>query len=297
MLNCRPLVTSLIVAGTITAAAFAIQPPASEPAKAEPPKNEPAKSEPAKAEPAKTEAPKAEPVKAAEPELKPISRVEKEGGLVIEELVIGTGAEVKDGGLIVAHYRGTLKEGGAEFDSSYARGEPAIFLLKGLIPGWQEGIPGMKAGGKRRLTVPFAKGYGEQGSPPKIPAKADLMFDIELVDTVGMNDTKVGEGEAFSLDTPMPATPIIKYTGRVVGTDAPFATTGDTPLTANLRALIPGLTFGLDGMKVGGKRTVTFPALLGWQQKPAPFGDKARIEFEVELVGVKAPEMQMPPGR
>jgi FKBP-type peptidyl-prolyl cis-trans isomerase len=84
---------------------------------------------------------------------------------------------------VKVHYRGTLKpeQGGTEFDSSYKRNEPISFRLADLIQGWQIGIPGMKVGGKRKLTIPWKMAYGERGSPPAIPAKADLIFEIELL--------------------------------------------------------------------------------------------------------------------
>lgn len=100
----------------------------------------------------------------------------------IEDLVVGTGDECKPNATVKVHYRGTLMDG-TEFDSSYARGQPIEFALARLIQGWQEGIPGMKVGGKRRLTIPWQKAYGEYGNPPRIPPKADLIFEIELLGT------------------------------------------------------------------------------------------------------------------
>lgn len=100
--------------------------------------------------------------------------------LAIEDLVVGGGAECKPSARVKVHYRGTLMDG-TEFDSSYGRGQPIEFPLDNLIEGWKRGIPGMKVGGKRRLLVPFALGYGLRGSPPAIPPKADLIFEIELL--------------------------------------------------------------------------------------------------------------------
>lgn len=101
-------------------------------------------------------------------------------GLVIEDMVVGTGAECPRGATVKVHYKGTLTNG-KEFDSSYGRGQPIEFPLANLIQGWQEGIPGMKVGGKRRLTVPYQMGYGERGFPPDIPPRATLIFEIELL--------------------------------------------------------------------------------------------------------------------
>ncbi|MCA9288559.1 MAG: FKBP-type peptidyl-prolyl cis-trans isomerase [Phycisphaerales bacterium] len=100
--------------------------------------------------------------------------------LMIEDTVVGQGAECKLHAKVKVHYRGTLMDG-TEFDSSYKRGTPIEFPLDNLIEGWRQGIPGMKVGGKRLLTIPYAMGYGERGSPPTIPPRADLKFEIELL--------------------------------------------------------------------------------------------------------------------
>jgi FKBP-type peptidyl-prolyl cis-trans isomerase len=97
------------------------------------------------------------------------------------DLVVGTGKEATAGANITVHYTGALAATGEIFESSKDSGNPATFGLNGLIKGWQDGIPGMKEGGTRRLVIPYAQAYGEAGSPPKIPAKSDLVFDIELI--------------------------------------------------------------------------------------------------------------------
>lgn len=106
-------------------------------------------------------------------------------GTKIEDLVVGTGAEAVAGSTVKVHYRGTLTDG-KEFDSSLKPGrEP--FEVRNLgnapvIKGWNEGIVGMKVGGKRRLTIPPAAGYGERGFPPVIPPGATLVFEVELLE-------------------------------------------------------------------------------------------------------------------
>ncbi len=108
------------------------------------------------------------------------SREQLSDGLVVEDFVVGTGEVCPPGAKVTMHYRGTLKDG-KEFDSSYSRNQPLTAPLGNLIKGWQQGVPGMKVGGKRRLTIPYALAYGEAGRPPVIPPKSDLIFDIELL--------------------------------------------------------------------------------------------------------------------
>ena len=98
------------------------------------------------------------------------------------DLKMGDGAEAVKGKRAKVHYTGTLIDG-SKFDSSVDRGEPFTFMLGAgqVIKGWDEGVAGMKVGGKRKLTIPYQMAYGEQGRPPKIPAKATLIFDIELL--------------------------------------------------------------------------------------------------------------------
>jgi FKBP-type peptidyl-prolyl cis-trans isomerase len=100
--------------------------------------------------------------------------------LQITDLKVGDGTVAKKGDLITVHYKGTLATSGQKFDSSYDRGEPIELSLDGVIEGWQEGIPGMKVGGKRRLIIPSEMGYGQVGSSG-IPPNSDLVFEVELL--------------------------------------------------------------------------------------------------------------------
>lgn len=102
-------------------------------------------------------------------------------GLQYVDLKEGTGATPADKNAVVkVHYTGWLVDG-KKFDSSVDRGEPASFALSGVIPGWTEGVGSMKVGGKRKLIVPYMLAYGERGRGP-IPAKATLVFDVELLE-------------------------------------------------------------------------------------------------------------------
>ncbi|MGH9904812.1 MAG: FKBP-type peptidyl-prolyl cis-trans isomerase [Pyrinomonadaceae bacterium] len=98
-------------------------------------------------------------------------------GLKYVDLVEGTGANPRAGQTIVVHYTGTL-ENGTKFDSSLDRGVPAQFQIGigAVIKGWDEGLMSMKVGGKRKLTIPPAIGYGALGRPPNIPGNATLIF-------------------------------------------------------------------------------------------------------------------------
>lgn len=102
--------------------------------------------------------------------------------LISEDVSVGEGQEAKTGDKVYVHYTGRLKKNGVVFDSSVGK-KPLDFTLgkKDVIQGWDQGVVGMKVGGKRKLTIPSKLAYGDAGSPPKIPPKATLVFDIELL--------------------------------------------------------------------------------------------------------------------
>jgi FKBP-type peptidyl-prolyl cis-trans isomerase len=104
-------------------------------------------------------------------------------GLIIEELMLGSGAEAAVGCTAVVHYTGWLTSG-EKFDSSKDRDDPFAFRLgRGqVIAGWDEGVQGMKIGGSRKLTIPPQLGYGAHGIGGVIPPNATLVFEVELLD-------------------------------------------------------------------------------------------------------------------
>ena len=104
-------------------------------------------------------------------------------GLQYQDLVVGSGAEAKAGDTVSVHYSGWLQDG-TKFDSSLDRGQPFEFTLGtgGVIKGWDEGVAGMKVGGKRKLVIPPELGYGANGYTPVIPENAVLTFEVELLD-------------------------------------------------------------------------------------------------------------------
>ena len=103
-------------------------------------------------------------------------------GLRYEDLVEGTGNAAKAGDSVEVHYTGWLTDG-TKFDSSHDRGQPFGFSLGAgrVIKGWDEGVAGMKAGGKRKLMIPANLGYGARGAGGVIPPNAELVFEVELI--------------------------------------------------------------------------------------------------------------------
>ena len=107
------------------------------------------------------------------------------GSLVVQDLVVGAGATAATGDVVTVNYVGTLTNG-TKFDSSYDHNQPYTFRLGAgaVIAGWDQGVVGMKVGGKRRLTIPPSLGYGSQANGP-IPANSTLIFEIELLSIAG----------------------------------------------------------------------------------------------------------------
>ena len=101
--------------------------------------------------------------------------------LVAEDITVGDGAEAGAGNTVDVHYVGVAHSSGEEFDSSWNRGESIEFPLRGLIKGWQDGIPGMKVGGRRQLTIPPELAYGPKGGGHRLSGQT-LIFVIDLLD-------------------------------------------------------------------------------------------------------------------
>jgi peptidylprolyl isomerase len=117
-----------------------------------------------------------------EPTVKVSAETGKVTALTISDITVGTGAEVKPGATVTAHYIGVGGLTGKTFDSSYKNGSPAQFPLANVIQGWQDGLPGMKVGGRRLLVIPAAQGYG--ANPPAgsgIEANEPLVFVVDIV--------------------------------------------------------------------------------------------------------------------
>lgn len=211
----------------------------------------------------------------------PVATSEVEG-IKIEDLKIGDGYEVKPGGAVVAYYHGTLaKDPTKVFDSAFDRGEPIGFGLNQVIPGWQKGVPGMKVGGVRRLTIPAALAYGPQSPSPDIPPNSDLIFVIQLVDAIQITDTQVGTGDAIQGQS-LPVTNFVMKNdkGEVV------AKNPEGQPYVWLPGEFQGISAGLEGMKVGGKRTIKVPKEFNEAAPGLPTSRPTDVPLtiEVELV-------------
>ncbi|MBB6342948.1 peptidylprolyl isomerase [Pseudomonas fluvialis] len=109
--------------------------------------------------------------------------------LRIEDIQLGEGKAAVKGALITTQYRGFLEDG-SSFDSSYERGKPfqCVIGTGRVIKGWDQGLMGMRVGGKRKLWVPAALAYGERGMGSRVPADANLIFEIELLEVLTRDD-------------------------------------------------------------------------------------------------------------
>ncbi len=279
------------LAGLVCSLSVALAQPGGQPA-GQPPAPPPA---PAAQPPAPPE-PKAIPV----PDGPVIEKRELEGGVIVEEIKIGTGYELKTGSAFVAHYHGMLKSDGSVFESSFATGEPLVYPIADMIDGWKKGLPGMKVGGVRKVTVPAAMGYGERASE-KIPANSDLVFIVQLQDVLYIEDVKEGSGEAATNTCVAVTTQSVKDAeGKEVekaDMSAPYVW-----LPGEMNA--PGTRFdtmqlAFDGMKVGGTRKVHIPAEMNGAppqlEIKRPKGVPISVEFN--LIAVRNLPQRRAPGR
>jgi FKBP-type peptidyl-prolyl cis-trans isomerase len=211
-------------------------------------------------------------------------------GLRYQDLTEGTGATAQPKDFVQVHYTGTLTDG-KEFDSSKRSGAPFTFRLGDgdVIRGWDEGVAGMKVGGKRKLWIPPALAYGARGQPPDIPPDAELIFEVELLKIIPLKieDKAEGAGEPAKAGDMVE----VHYTGTLSdGTVFDTSRKRDEPIRFMLGVgkVIPGWDKGLLGMKPGGKRKLTIPAELayGARGRPPVIPPNAELTFEVELMRV-----------
>lgn len=225
--------------------------------------------------------------------------------LIKTDTKLGDGAQAQAGQTVIVHYTGWLyDEGapdskGAKFDSSLDRNDPFDFPLGAgrVIQGWDEGVAGMKEGGSRTLIIPSEMGYGASGAGADIPPNATLLFEVKLLKVIKTNivDSKVGEG----VEAQAGQSVTVHYTGWLFDKNAvdnkgikfdssrdrnePF----DFPLGQG--RVISGWDMGVQGMKVGGQRTLTIPPEMGYGRRGAGgvIPPNAMLVFDVELLDVQ----------
>ncbi len=205
------------------------------------------------------------------------------GNLEIKDTKVGTGAPAKVGETLVMNYTGKLTSG-TVFDSSKGKAPFTFTLGAGeVIEGWDKGLIGMRPGGKRTLRIPSGMAYGEQGSPPVIPANATLIFDVELVriERITVKVLKAGTGigvkDGDSIE--------VKYAGSLL--NGKKFDEGSLPVEVGRTGLIKGFTQGLLGMKLGEKRRITIPPALGYGARSVGDGlipANSTLIFDLELV-------------
>ncbi len=224
-----------------------------------------------------------------------------DAGLEIWDVKEGKGDAVKDGAMLKVHYTGWLTDGEI-FDSSVVRKEPFETSLDGLIKGWQQGLPGMKVGGVRRLKIPPELAYGKK-EKAKIPANSTLVFEVELLElenkamlpdltakewkklgNAGLEvwDVKEGEGEAVKDGAKV----TVHYTGWLTDGKQFDSSVGGQPITFGLNQVIAGWQKGIPGMKPGGIRRLKIPSELGYGKAGAgsDIPPNATLVFEVQLI-------------
>jgi len=224
--------------------------------------------------------------------------------LIKTDTKLGAGAAAQAGQTVIVHYTGWLydetapEKKGKKFDSSLDRNEPFDFPLGGgrVIKGWDEGVAGMQEGGERTLVIPSEMGYGARGAGGVIPPNATLVFDVKLLKVIRTEciDTKVGEGEEAQAGQHV----TVHYTGWLFdknaegnkGTKFDSSVDRDEPFEFPLGMghVIQGWDIGVQGMKVGGQRTLIIPAEMGYGRRGAGgvIPPNATLVFEVELLEV-----------
>ncbi|MGB1204277.1 MAG: FKBP-type peptidyl-prolyl cis-trans isomerase [Chitinophagales bacterium] len=228
----------------------------------------------------------------------------------------GTGENPTIDDQVQVHYKGTLLDD-TQFDSSYERGEPITFPLKGVVKGWQEGIPLLKKGGKGKLIIPSSLAYGERARPT-IPANSILIFDVELLDIIksvppaeqlkidtkkieayltankleaektesGIHYivTKKGTGKNPTIDNKVK----VHYKGTLLdGTEFDSSYKRNKPAEFPLKGVVKGWQEGIPLLKEGGKGTLLIPSALAYGPQGRPsIPPNSVLIFEVELLNI-----------
>jgi peptidylprolyl isomerase len=228
---------------------------------------------------------------------------ESETELKIEDLVTGTGKEAKTGNTLIVEYTGWVYGESQPFEKSVLHNKPFEFVLgKGkVIPGWDQGLIGMKVGGTRKLTIPSDLAYGAEGTG-RIPPNATLIFEVELLDVItthaelpptSVKELKVEDQLAGTgAEARTGNTISVHYTGWLEdGTKFDSSRDRGEPIEFVLGEgrVIAGWEQGLIGMKAGGIRKLTIPPDLGYGARGLRnyIPPNAALIFEVELLAVR----------
>lgn len=193
------------------------------------------------------------------------------GGLTKLNIIddkVGVGDPVQEGDIALVEYTGTFKDKTKEFDSNKGPGLPYSVVIgqHRVVPGWEQGLVGMKKGGIRRLEVPFKLGYGDSGTPDgKILPRTDLYFTIKLLDVVKKGEETYEDTLSEKVGSGPPAVDgskvTVKYVGRLVdGTiiDQKYKNKPKSFTIGEAEAL-PFMEFAVKGMKAGGRKSVRIP--------------------------------------
>lgn len=209
------------------------------------------------------------------------------GKLEKKDVKVGRGPAAQFADYVTVDYTGKLLNG-KQFDSSIGRAPFSFVLGAGsVIKGWDQGVVGMKPGGKRKLKIPAGLAYGSRQMGSDIPPNSTLLFDVELkkIDRVGIKVLKRGTGTGAKGGDEV----AIDYTGTLKSNGKPFdSSKGKEPIRFQLGGgVIPGFTAGVLGMKLGEKRKITIPSALGYGSRATgPIPPNSDLVFEIELVGL-----------
>jgi FKBP-type peptidyl-prolyl cis-trans isomerase len=209
------------------------------------------------------------------------------GKLEKKDVVVGKGQAAKFADVVTVDYTGKLLSG-KQFDSSVGRAPFTFVLGAGMvIKGWDQGVAGMKVGGKRKLKIPAGLAYGSRQMGPDIPPNSTLLFDVELkkIQRVDVKVLKKGTGAAAKGGDEV----AIDYRGTLKSNGTEFdSSKGKQPIRFQLGGgVIPGFTAGVLGMKLGEKRRIGIPSELGYGERAVgPIPANSDLVFEIELVGL-----------
>ena len=217
--------------------------------------------------------------------------------LQISDKKVGTGDEVANGDTVWVTYVGKFGTGEVFDSNDKADSEPYAFKVgaRRVLPGWEQGLVGMKVGGERKLAIPSDLAYGKFGMPPKMPPDSDLYFDIVLHDVVKqgkenelrIEDLKVGNGPDLRMgDTAVVHSKVKLVNGKLI--DSSYARKKPDEFKVGYKFNLSGVNTGLLGMRPGGKRRLRLTPDISWGEGGGPFVPANSIMIvELELVKIK----------